>query len=649
MSTRVHPAPPRTLLFSAALTGLLVCSGHAFSQNAGTLSPLEPDLGPIATKGAVPASSIAVAIDRAREAGDRPLLAQLEAQRVQPIYPGAESEGNLVRFPSSTRSGPLTPHAERRLGDSQQSRSVSDNCFGADVFVRWYDLDGGEYGHGMCSDSAGVLYCAFVDNDYGYEYIQVYSSVDGGAVWDAYGYVQDPSANLHSPSIAVGKGSGGDALLLAYIRDDGINMAVPEVATKALPSGLWTIQTVPVYSHWEGYDKPVIITDNRIFDTWYAYLTCEGIYSSAANNVNVCSWRSTDLGVTWGNQLVPFGDYDVFEWTDPDICYGTTYTDPFLVTYQVDDLTVYTCQSIDNAVSWNPPVAVGTLPRQPDHPVDPEIATGYYLDNIMVAMTAVFSTNPDDDVRYSYSTDAGATWSTIWTMPGYTGMDEYGVSLSAAELGGSWHVAFTSGSDHSVRYNRRPQDLSDYYGDTVIIDDEGKAGSHDAYVKKGIAANWTSDVATVVWSDARNPSAPMDYSTYADTAGTTGLMLDRRLVSHVDASTVNFTLNAGPAFAGRFYLLLGSLSGTTPGTPLPGGLATIPLNYDQLALWSLTWGPPIFTNFFGILDADGQATAQLNIPAASGIGPGDRMHFAFCIPQTWDFASHAVAVDVTLP
>ncbi|MCD4726763.1 MAG: VCBS repeat-containing protein, partial [Pirellulales bacterium] len=44
--------------------------------------------------------------------------------------------------------------------------------------------------------------------------------------------------------------------------------------------------------------------------------------------------------------------------------------------------------------------------------------------------------------------------------------------------------------------------------------------------------------------------------------------------------SVNFSLNAGGGNKNRIYLLAGSVSGTSPGTLLPGGLATIPLNRD---------------------------------------------------------------------
>jgi len=46
---------------------------------------------------------------------------------------------------------------------------------------------------------------------------------------------------------------------------------------------------------------------------------------------------------------------------------------------------------------------------------------------------------------------------------------------------------------------------------------------------------------------------------------------------HEYIGVVHFDLDAGVENAGRTYFLLGSLSGTSPGIPLPGGQATLPL------------------------------------------------------------------------
>jgi len=108
-----------------------------------------------------------------------------------------------------------------------------------------------------------------------------------------------------------------------------------------------------------------------------------------------------------------------------------------------------------------------------------------------------------------------------------------------------------------------------------------------------------------------------------------------------------FTLDAGVANSNRGYLLAGSLAGTQPGTPLPGGLATIPLNRDGLTNYILAnLGQPTFTGFFGTLDAAGQATAYLNAPPLAPSWVGIDIYFAFATVSPWDFASNAVAIEV---
>jgi len=65
-------------------------------------------------------------------------------------------------------------------------------------------------------------------------------------------------------------------------------------------------------------------------------------------------------------------------------------------------------------------------------------------------------------------------------------------------------------------------------------------------------------------------------------------------------------LNAGPNNAGRQYLVLGSLSGTTPGTNI--GSINVPLNND--AYYQFTLNNPnsaILQNSSGVLDATGRA------------------------------------------
>jgi hypothetical protein len=129
-------------------------------------------------------------------------------------------------------------------------------------------------------------------------------------------------------------------------------------------------------------------------------------------------------------------------------------------------------------------------------------------------------------------------------------------------------------------------------------------------------------------------------------ASDVSLDVDVSTISESTGGVVNFTLNAGTANANRNYLLAGSLSGTDPGTLLPGGLVTIPLNRDWFTDFILARLNTIpFTNFWGTLDASGQGSARLNAPPIPGWA-GVTMHFAFVTSNPWDFASNAVAIEI---
>jgi len=110
--------------------------------------------------------------------------------------------------------------------------------------------------------------------------------------------------------------------------------------------------------------------------------------------------------------------------------------------------------------------------------------------------------------------------------------------------------------------------------------------------------------------------------------------------------TVNFFLKAGINNANRNYLVVGGVTGTDPGTALPGGYATLPVNWDFFSDIVMSYlNSSIFTNFASTLDANGEATAQLNVPPIPG-SAGLIMHYAFCCNAPFDYVSNPVEIEV---
>jgi len=151
-------------------------------------------------------------------------------------------------------------------------------------------------------------------------------------------------------------------------------------------------------------------------------------------------------------------------------------------------------------------------------------------------------------------------------------------------------------------------------------------------------------------------SAPGDDSAGAE-AGAAWLLDLRPLDSTVvqlplaTGGTQPMALDAGFAHAGETYLVLGTLSGAVPGTPLPGGLL-LPLNLDAYTFWTLANPntPPLSASL-GVLDATGHSAPAFTLPP--GLDPllaGLVLHHAAVVIQAPGgkkvFASNALPLTL---
>jgi hypothetical protein len=126
------------------------------------------------------------------------------------------------------------------------------------------------------------------------------------------------------------------------------------------------------------------------------------------------------------------------------------------------------------------------------------------------------------------------------------------------------------------------------------------------------------------------------------------LVVDDDAISAAEGGTLGFELDAGVANGSRSYLLLGSLSGTSPGIPLPGGEVTLPVNRDRFLQAMLNaLNGNLFSGFTGKLDAVGRAKAALHVPAGL-LTPlaGRKLFFAYALSGPWNFASEPVMVFI---
>ena len=113
--------------------------------------------------------------------------------------------------------------------------------------------------------------------------------------------------------------------------------------------------------------------------------------------------------------------------------------------------------------------------------------------------------------------------------------------------------------------------------------------------------------------------------------------------------TQNWTIDAGPANAGLTYLVLGSATGTAPGTTVSG--YPLRLNVDTYTLYTLkSPNTIVLQNSLGLLDGAGQATGAFNVPM--GADPslvGLKLDHAFVVIELIPgVILHAVSTSNTL-
>jgi hypothetical protein len=131
-----------------------------------------------------------------------------------------------------------------------------------------------------------------------------------------------------------------------------------------------------------------------------------------------------------------------------------------------------------------------------------------------------------------------------------------------------------------------------------------------------------------VWSFTVPGPQTVFHAQYVDRS----LWVDRDTLPIAAGGTARFDLVAGSAHAGELYLLLGTVSGTTPG--FEAGPVHVPLNIDFFT--DFTGGAAngaLLVNTLGLLSPGGIANAFVTLP--SGVAPaglaGLRLDFAYVI------------------
>ncbi len=227
--------------------------------------------------------------------------------------------------------------------------------------------------------------------------------------------------------------------------------------------------------------------------------------------------------------------------------------------------------------------------------------------------------------------------------PGQSFTATFDVTNSGDEAcGGESQIAFYLSKDDYVW-------LNDIFLGEATVPDLDPWGVHSASVSLNVGNNvgtWHLG-GYADWMDVIPET--QEYNGFSqETIDVNSLWSDITTISRTAGDDVTFDLRPGVDYDRRLYFLLGSMTGTSPGIPLPGG-GVLPLTMDSFTRYIvINWNYPLLQGFRGYLDVNGEGTA-LFAPGPDEIPQsliGRTLYFAFTTEYPYDFQSNVVTVDV---
>jgi len=357
----------------------------------------------------------------------------------------------------------------------------------------------------LATDYRGYIYVIYqyYDTTVSHQAIQVERSIDKGATWAGFGYINNSSYDVTDPTICVvydyGNPGTNYKLVYAYIIHDTVNQNTVQVATQEITDTAFHSPVTHAVPRWVNrpYSKPKIWTDSPNYSSPWVYLVAE-----EQANWNILNyWRSTDYGVTWPDDSTHRSDLYIStdSLVQPDGCSG--YSDLQWVTgYDETTKTIYTFSIVPNTLTVASK-AIITFGTAPNMSTTPKIVASNNFQKLMLVYTHYFASG-DDDINYCYSANNGTNWYGGYWMPGGASEAvEFAPKLGMSYGGtGSYHLAFNR--DWDVRYCRRALDFSttlDWTESRVVDDTAGWAS--EAAPNKGVACIQSSDTPLVSWAD----------------------------------------------------------------------------------------------------------------------------------------------------
>lgn len=455
---------------------------------------------------------------------------------------------------------------------------------------------------------------------------------DGGATFECARLDLDTGFAIHADPELVFDASGG--VLLFYLAAFG--PAGNSIRVRRSSDGGQTFGAPIVVSRFAGDDKPkaalcraAVAHQDRVAVTWTRV-------DSLGNPQRILTAFSDDDGATWSapkliNDLDAGGDRDAFA---SDVVFASD-GDLFVMFQDLDPREVRIDRSADGGVTWGADVVVAPY-VDPPNPLPgfsfdfkPVFAlatdtSGGPYDGRLYVVHHTWNAGPPAhaDVLLSTSDDDGATWTATIVHPGdAAATDQFYADVAVDPWGGvvmSWLDRRNDPGGATLElFGGRSIDGGATVAD-LRLSDAPFDPSTDAFGGffighyNSIAAH--ERLALACWADCRAGADSEDL--FVD-PWNTGLTASVKAISAASGGSSDLAITPGPNLGGAGYLVLASLSGSSPGFRLDG--VTVPLAWDALTeVCLLCANTPGFTGTLGFLAADGSAQATLDT-----LGPFD--------------------------
>lgn len=406
-------------------------------------------------------------------------------------------------------------------------------------------------------------------------------------------------------------------------------------------------------------DKPQVGSDYSNGPTRGAVTTAWDRFGFPNANIHVSTLSG--LGGSWSpDQRI--NDSSNTNTIAPDVAYGAD-SQLYVAWADRGNFNVWLDHSADGGATWGTDVIVAPYTQVPSpipgsvfrmfdiFSIAADFTSGPNSGNVYVAYhTWNTGSNQNADVRCATSTDMGATWNDVLVnasdttnadqvMPGIAVDTKGNVNMSFYDrrldsnnfLLWTWVARSSNGGASFV--NHPASDVgwnhqsTEFFG--TFIGDYIDCDSYDGYVLP-------------FWCDGR---AGNSQEVYVDKVNLS-LYGDVDQISAAVGGTVNLTINIGPNCAGQPYLVVGTRSGTSPGTVV-GGL-NVPVNQDSFTNFTIANANSAnLQNTQGVLDATGSASATLDTLGPLNPTLIGTYHFAVVVnPAAPIYASRPMALEI---